>query len=108
MYLCNSNSKIFLPNQFAAPAATIQILANGAICTRLPSKEQWIQAYANNTKLCVVQNLALNPSKITNQTLSKVNHNYRTPLCHSLISVKDNMLILREPISEMSSLHICS
>jgi hypothetical protein len=39
MYLCNSNSKIFLPNQFAAPAAPIQTLVNGAICTCLPSKE---------------------------------------------------------------------
>jgi hypothetical protein len=40
VYLCDSNSKIFLPNQFAAPAATIQTLINGTICTCLLSKKQ--------------------------------------------------------------------
>jgi hypothetical protein len=54
VYLCNSYSKIFLSNQFAAPAAPIQTLVNGTICTCLPSKEQWIRAYANNTELCAV------------------------------------------------------
>jgi hypothetical protein len=54
VYLCNSNCEIFLLNQFAVLAATIQASVNGAICTHLPSKEQWIQAYANNTKLCAV------------------------------------------------------
>jgi hypothetical protein len=78
-------------------------LVNRFNCTHLPSKEQWIQAYANNTKLCAVQDLALNPSTITNQTLSKVNHNYCAPLHHSLISVEDNMLILCKPISGTSS-----
>ncbi len=38
VYLYNSNSEIFLPNQFAVPAAPIQTLVNGAICTRLSSK----------------------------------------------------------------------
>jgi hypothetical protein len=103
VYLCNSNSKIFLPKLFAMPAAPNQTLVNGPICTCLPSKERWIQAYANDTKLCTVQDLALNPFTITNQTLSKVNHNYCSPLYHSLISVEEDMLILREPISETSS-----
>jgi hypothetical protein len=103
MYHCNLKSKIFLPNQFAEPAATIQTLVNGAICTCLSSKERWIQAYANDTKLCMVQDLALNPSTITNQTLSKVNHNYCALLPQSLISVEGDMLILREPIGRTSS-----
>jgi hypothetical protein len=103
VYLCDSNSKIYLPNQFAAPTAPIQTLVNGTICTHLLSKEQRIQAYANGTKLCAVKDLALNPSTITNQTLSKVNHNYCAPLHHSLISVEDNMLILHKPISGTSS-----
>ncbi len=47
VYLCDANSKVFSPNQFAARAATIQTLISGAICTRLPSKERWVQAYAN-------------------------------------------------------------
>jgi hypothetical protein len=37
VFLCNLNCEVFLPNQFAAPAATIQTLVNGAVCTRLPS-----------------------------------------------------------------------
>jgi hypothetical protein len=36
-YLCDANSEIFLPNQFAAPAATIQAFVNGAIGVRLSS-----------------------------------------------------------------------
>jgi hypothetical protein len=63
VYLRDANSEIFSPNQFAAPAATIQTLVYGAICTRLPSREQWAQAYANDTELCIVRDLVLNPSK---------------------------------------------
>jgi len=91
--LCNANSEVFSPNQFVAHAATIQTLVSGAICTRLPSKERWVQAYANDSELCAVCELALNPSLITTQTLSKVNHNFRGPLRQSLISVEDDMLI---------------
>jgi hypothetical protein len=36
-YIRDANSEIFLPNQFAAPAATIQAFVNGAIGVRLPS-----------------------------------------------------------------------
>ena len=91
--LRNANSEVFFPNQFVAHAATIQTLVSGAICTRLPSKERWVQAYANDSELCAVCELALNPSLITTQTLSKVNHNFRGPLRQSLISVEDDMLI---------------
>ena len=43
LYLCDTNSEIFLLNKFAAPAATIQAFVNGAIRFCLPSKEHWIQ-----------------------------------------------------------------
>ncbi len=99
MYLCNANSKVFSPNQFAVHAATIQMLISGAICTCLPSKKRWVQAYANDSKLCTVRELALNPSLINTQTLAKVNHNFRGPLRQSLISVEDDMLIFCEPLS---------
>jgi hypothetical protein len=36
-YIRDTNSEIFLPNQFAAPAATIQAFVNGTIGVRLPS-----------------------------------------------------------------------
>jgi hypothetical protein len=103
VYLRNANSEVFSPNQFAARAATIQTLISGAICTCLPSKERCIQAYANDSELCAVRELALNPSLINTQMLSKVNHNFRGPLRHSLISVEDDMLIFREPISGKDS-----
>ncbi len=85
VYLRDANSEVFSPNQFAAQAATIQTLISGAICTHLPLKERWVQAYANNRELCAMRELALNPSLINNQTLSKVNHNFHGPLRHSLI-----------------------
>jgi hypothetical protein len=73
--LRDSNSKVFLPNQFAALAATIQTLVNGAICTCLPLRERWLEAYHNNIELSAVRDLVLNPSLICNQSLLKVNHN---------------------------------
>ncbi len=103
VYLRDSNSEVFLPNQFAAPAATIQTIVNGAICTRLPSRERWLQAYQNDVELSAVRKLVLNPSLICNQSLSKGNHNYRGPLRQSLILVEDDMLILKEPIGGTSS-----
>ncbi len=98
VYLCDANSEIFLPNQFAAPAAMIQTLVNGAICTSLPSRERWVQAYTNDTELCAVRDLTLNPSKITNKLLANVNHNYCRPLRQSLMIVKNDMLFFHKPI----------
>ena len=98
VFLRDSNCEVFQPNQFAAPAATIQTLVNGAICTRLPSRDRWISAYNNDPEMCLVRELAQNPSQITNKRLSEVDHNYRGPLRNSQISIKDGMLILQEPI----------
>jgi hypothetical protein len=103
VYLKDLNCEVFSPNQFAAPAATIQTLVNGAICTLLPSREQWISAYNNNAEMCVIRELAQNPSQITNKCLSKVNHNYRGPLRQSQILIEDGMLILHEPICGSTS-----
>ncbi len=98
VFLCNSNCEVFSPNQFAAPAATIQNLINGAVCTRLPSRERWLSAYNNDVELCVIRKLVLNRSLICSKRLSEVNHNYRGPLRQSQISIEDGMLILHEPI----------
>ena len=49
VYLRDLNSKTILPNQFAAPAARIQTLVNGAVRTRLPSRKRWVQAYTSTT-----------------------------------------------------------
>jgi hypothetical protein len=44
VHLRDANGEVFSPDQFAAPAATIQTLVNGAVCTTLPSRERWLQA----------------------------------------------------------------
>jgi hypothetical protein len=98
VFLCDSNCEVFLPNQFAAPAATIQTLVNRIICTCLPLQERWLSAYNNNIELCVVRELVLNPSLICNKCLSNVNHNYLGHLHQSQILIKDGMLILYELI----------
>ena len=92
--LCNTNSKVFSPNQFTAHA-------DQRCNEHLSSFEGTLGSgpYANDSKLCAVRELALNPSLINTQTLSKVNHNFRGPLRQSLISVEDDMLIFCEPLS---------
>ena len=103
MHLRDANSKFFSPDQFAAPAATIQTLVNGAVCTSLPSRERWLRAYNNDVELCAIRELVLNPSMINNKALAEVNHNYCGPLRQSLIYVENDMLIMKEPIAGTSS-----
>jgi hypothetical protein len=38
----NSNTEIFPPNQFAAPAAHIQAFVSGVIATQIPDQARWI------------------------------------------------------------------
>jgi hypothetical protein len=56
------NTEIFTPNQGPAPAATIQTLLNGAVCTKMHSHSQWTQAYNNNADMKAIKHLVLNPS----------------------------------------------
>jgi hypothetical protein len=85
----DANSEVFSSNQFAALAATIQMLVNGAICSCLPSCKQWVKAYENDSELCLVRDIILNPSKICNESLSKVNHSYCMLQWQSLLLIKD-------------------
>ncbi len=103
VFLHDLNCEVFSPNQFAAPAATVQTLVNGTICTRLPEREQWLCACNNDVELCVIRELALNLLQISNKHLSEVNHNYRGLLRSSQILVEDGMLILSEPICGSTS-----
>jgi hypothetical protein len=103
VHLRDANSEVFSPDQFAAPAATIQTLVNGAVCTTLPSRELWLQSYNNDLEIRAVREFALNPSTISNKALAEINHNYRGPLRQSYILVEDDMLIMREPIAGTSS-----
>jgi hypothetical protein len=102
-YIRDANSEIFSPNQFAAPAATIQAFVKGAIGVCHPSREWWIQAYSNDTEMSAIRDLILNPSKINSTTLNAVDFNYCTPLWQSHIVIEDGFLIYHEPICGGSS-----
>jgi hypothetical protein len=106
LYLCDTNSEIFLPNQFAAPAATIQAFVNGTIGVRLSSWEYWIQAYSNDAEMNPIRDLVLNPSKINSSTLNAVNFNYCAPLRQSQIVIEDGLLIYRKPMRGGSSVRL--
>ena len=87
----------------AAPPASIQTLVNGTICTKLPSREQWIQAYRNDKEMCALTTLVLKPDLINNKSLAEINHNYRGAIRNSYICIEDDMLIFKEPIGGSSS-----
>ncbi len=102
-FIRDLNCEIFSPNQFAAPSATIQAFVNGAIGARLPSHARWVEAYAANSKCCMIRDLVINPGKICKETLKTVHYSYCQPLCQSFIVIEDDMLIFREPIRGSTS-----
>jgi hypothetical protein len=97
------NTEVLTPHQVSAPAATIQTLLNGAVCTTLPSRSRWLEAYDNDREMIAIRNLILNPSLIKKSTLDDVHYVYRMPLRKSQLCIEDGMLIFREPIDGSSS-----
>ena len=55
------NTEVFTPNQGSVPAATIQTLLNGEVCTKMPSPSRWTHAYNNDADMVAIKNLVLNP-----------------------------------------------
>ena len=102
-FIRDSNCEIFRPNQFAAPAATIQAFVNGAIGARLPSHTRLVETYAADAECCMIRDLIVNPSKICKESLKNVHYSYRHPIRQSLIVTEVNMLIFREPIRGSTS-----
>ena len=98
--ISSSNFEFFEPNQFAAPAVCIQTLLNGAVGVRLPSPDQWAQAYLDDPETNVIIQFVRNPGTISNRSLeeAKLNANYRAALRQSPITIDDGILILREPV----------
>ncbi len=97
-FIRDSNCAIFSPNQFAAPAATIQAFVNGAIGACVPLHARWVEAYTTDPECCMIRDLVINPGKICKETLKSVHYSYRQPLRQSLIVIEEDMLIFREPI----------
>ncbi len=99
----DSTSEIFEPNQFAAPAATIQAFLGSAVSTTLPSCLRWTQAYNSDKDLCLIRSIVTNPSLLSNETLRDINYNYHSALRKSLIVLEDGVLIYPEPIVSKGS-----
>ena len=72
----DSNTEIFSPNQYAAPAAHIQSFVSGVIATRLPDRARWIQAIATDPELSKIRDIVSNPSTLNNKSLAGINYNY--------------------------------
>ncbi len=53
--------------------------------------------------MSTIHDLITNPSKINNTTLNTVNYYYQATLRQSLIVIKNDMLIFREPVRGGSS-----
>jgi hypothetical protein len=95
----DSNTEIFPPRQYAAPAAHIQALVSGAVVTRIPDRERWVQAIASDPELSKIKEIVANPSKLNNKALTDINYNYHAALRKSLIVLDDDVLIYRKPLS---------
>jgi hypothetical protein len=54
LHIWSLNFKIFQPNQYAVPAAFIQVLLNGSIGVRLPSPKWWADAYYNSPETAAI------------------------------------------------------
>jgi hypothetical protein len=98
VFLRDSNCEIMSPDQYAAPAATIQAFVNGAIGSRLPSQDCWIKAYSDDPECSTLRHLVENPGSICKEALKDVHYCYCHPLRQSLLFIEDGMLIYREPI----------
>jgi hypothetical protein len=99
----NSNTEIFPPNQFAAPAVHIQAFVSGVIATRIPDQACWIQAITSDPELSKTRDIVNNPSTLNNKSLAGINYNYHAALRQSLIVIKDDILIYREPLAGVGS-----
>jgi hypothetical protein len=103
VFVRDSNCKIFSPNKWAAPAASIQLFVNDAIGTRLPSHSRWVEAYNSYPACTHIRDLVLHPGKICKSTLQGVHYVYRQPLRQSHIVIEDKILIFQEPIHGSTS-----
>jgi len=94
----DSNTEVFGPHQYAAPAAHIQSLVSGVIATRIPDRARWIKAIDADAELSKVRDIVRNPSTLTNKSLAGINYSYHAALRKSLIVLEGDILIYHEPL----------
>ncbi len=99
----DSNTKIFLPNKYATPAAHIQAFVGGVVATRIPNCKRWVQAIVSDPELCKIKDIVSNPSKLSNKALAGINYNHHAALRKSLIVLEDDVLIYQEPLAGSGS-----
>ena len=97
--ICNSNTEIFPPNQYAAPAAHVQAFVSGVVTTRIPDHKRWVQAITSDPEFSKIRNIVAVPFKLTNKALTDINYNYHAALQKSLIVLEVNMLIYYKPFA---------
>jgi hypothetical protein len=105
------NFEIFQPNQFAVPAEythtfpCVQMFLNGAVGTRLPSRDSWVKAYSDDPKMSTIISFVENSGTISQQNLeeSKSNPNYSHALQQSHIKLIDGFLFYHKPIAGSES-----
>jgi hypothetical protein len=88
------------PCQYAVPAAFAQTFLNGAVKVRLPSHQDWVDAYASDPVMSTIIKFIQNPGLITNKSLeeSKLNANYRSALRQSLMFIENGIFSYQETI----------
>jgi hypothetical protein len=101
----DSNTKVFPPNQYAAPAAHVQAFVSGVVATRIPDCKLWVQAIMSDPELSKIKDIVADPSKLTNKALTEINYNYHAALQKSLIVLEDDVLIYHKPLAGENKLY---
>ena len=101
--ICDSNTEIFPPRQYAAPAAHVQPFVSSVVATCIPDHARWVQAIASDPELSRIKEIVADPSKLNNKALADINYNYHAALRKSLIVLEDDVLIYCEPLAGSGS-----
>ncbi|KAL7504453.1 hypothetical protein ACHAXN_002097, partial [Cyclotella atomus] len=84
---------------FAAPAATAQVLLNGASTHTLPNEEIWRRMYAADPETKLIMSMITNPSLINKENFKKISFIYRPYLRQGQMAITDNgMLVIYEQL----------
>ena len=84
---------------FHAPAATAQILYNGATGIALPDQADWKKAYESDSETALIWKMTLDPSMADGEQAKTIHYTYRRYLRQSQIVIdKEGMLFVREAL----------
>jgi hypothetical protein len=97
--ICDANSEIVQPNQFAAPAAAIQAFVSNASSSHIPNHLRWIAAQDADPGFSMIKRIDEDPSLLSKELLKQVNYNFHCPLHKSQIILNDGILVYHEPIA---------